>query len=72
MLIFLSGCKSNLPEKTVHTKIADVRQQIAADMDKLANGKYKNLTAEKFEPIFPESNEWHSLLLIFPERKCQG
>ena len=63
ILIFLTGCKSNLPEEAEHTKIAEVRQQIQADMDKLVEGNYKNLTAEKFEPIFPESNEWYSVIV---------
>lgn len=67
IFIFLTGCKSELPEETGHSKIAEVRQQIPADMDKLVEGNYKNLTATKFEPIFPESNEWYSIIVNAPE-----
>lgn len=67
ILIFLTGCKSELTEETGHSKIVEVRQQIPADMDKLAENHYKNLTATKFEPIFPESNEWYSIIVNAPE-----
>lgn len=63
VLILLTGCSKNATQTAGQLQIAKVREQIASDMDKLTRGDYKNLIATKFHPVFPESNEWHSVLI---------
>lgn len=71
-VLILAGCSGSERDNKMETvPISEARQQLASDMEELKRGDYPNLECDDFEPIFTDSDGWHTLHLINEGKVCE-